>query len=41
MVKQIKQYVDQAKAAGDAGDLAREHNLAVKASLLSEELVRP
>jgi len=40
MVKQIQQYMEQAKAAGDAGDLEREHNLALKANLLSEELVK-
>jgi hypothetical protein len=41
MVKQIQQYMEEAKAAGDAGDLEREHNLALKANLLSEELVKP
>lgn len=40
MVKQIQQFVEQAKAAGDAGDLEREHNFALKAHLLSEELVK-
>ena len=40
IVKQIQQYMEQAKAAGDAGDLEREHNLALKASLLSEDLVK-
>jgi len=40
MVKQIQQYMEQAKAAGDAGDLEREHNLALKANLLSAELVK-
>ncbi len=40
MVKQIQQYVEQAKAAGDAGDLEREHNLAVKANLLSQALLK-
>lgn len=39
-IKQIRQYMEDAKTAGDAGDLAREHNLAVKANLLSEELVK-
>jgi hypothetical protein len=40
MVRQIQQYMEQAKAAGDAGDLEREHNFALKADLLSEELVK-
>lgn len=40
MVKQIQQYMEQAKTAGDAGDLEREHNLALKANLLSAELVK-
>jgi outer membrane biosynthesis protein TonB len=39
-VKQIQQYMQEAKTAGDAGDLEREHNLALKAHLLSEELVK-
>ena len=39
-VKQIQQYMEQAKAAGDAGDLQREHNLALKARLLSDDLVK-
>ena len=37
---QIRQYAQQAKAAVAAGDLERGHNLAVKAHLLSEELVK-
>jgi hypothetical protein len=41
MVKQIQQYMEEAKTAGAAGDLEREHNLALKANLLSEELVKP
>ena len=41
MVQQIQQYMQQAKAAGNTGDLARQHNLALKAQLLSEELVKP
>jgi hypothetical protein len=40
MVKQIQQYTEEAKAAGDAGDLERQHNLALKANLLSAELVK-
>jgi hypothetical protein len=38
--KQIRQYVQQANTAVAAGDLERGHNLAVKANLLSEELVK-
>jgi len=38
-VKQIKSYMDQAKAAENGGDVQRAHNLAVKASLLSADLV--
>jgi hypothetical protein len=41
MVSQIKQFMDQSKAAVAAGDSARGHNLAQKAHLLSEELVKP
>jgi hypothetical protein len=40
VVKQIEQYVAQAKEATKAGDLERAHNLALKAQLLSEELVK-
>jgi hypothetical protein len=40
-VNQIKQFMDQSKAAVAAGDLERGHNLAVKARLLSDELVKP
>ena len=39
-VEQIQQYVQQAKAASDAGDMERAHNLAVKARVLSEELLK-
>jgi hypothetical protein len=39
-VKQIRLYEDQAKTAEAAGDLDRAHNLAVKARLLSDDLVR-
>jgi hypothetical protein len=39
-VKQIRLYMDQAKTAEAAGDLDRAHNLAVKAHLLSDDLVR-
>ncbi len=41
MVTQIKQFMAQSKAAVAAGDLERGHNLAMKAQLLSEELVKP
>ena len=41
MVNQINQFMDQSKAAVAAGDSARGHNLAQKAHLLSEELVKP
>ncbi len=39
MVNQIRNYIEQAKAASDARDLQRAHNLAFKAHLLSDELV--
>jgi hypothetical protein len=38
-VKQIKSYLDQARKAVIDGDVQRAHNLAVKANLLSAELV--
>lgn len=41
MVNQIRQFVEQAKAAVTAGDVERGHNLAVKARLLSDELAKP
>jgi len=40
VVKQIQTYVEQARTAESAGDLDRAHNLAVKAQLLSDDLVR-
>ncbi len=40
MVNQIRKYMDQASAAADAGDLQRARNLAFKAHLLSDELVK-
>jgi hypothetical protein len=40
IVKQIQTYVEQARTAEAAGDLDRAHNLAVKAQLLSDDLVR-
>jgi hypothetical protein len=41
MVDQIKQFMDQSKAAVADGDLERGHNLAMKARLLSDELAGP
>ncbi len=41
MVNQIRQFMDQSKAAIDSGDLERAHTLAWKAQVLSEELVKP
>jgi hypothetical protein len=40
MVNQIRNYIEQAKAASDARDLQRAHNLAFKAHLLSDELAK-
>jgi hypothetical protein len=40
MVKQIRTYMEQAKAAASAGDSERASNLATKAQLLSAELVK-
>ncbi len=40
MVKQVRMYMDQARMATDSGDLQRAHNLAFKAHLLSDELLR-
>jgi hypothetical protein len=39
-VTQIKLFVEQANAAMKAGDLDRGHNLAIKAHLLSDDLVK-
>ncbi len=39
-VNQIQQYMQQAKTAAAAGDVERAHNLAVKAHVLSDELVK-
>jgi hypothetical protein len=39
-ISQIRQYMEQAKAAEQAGDLQRAHNLASKALLLSDDLVK-
>jgi hypothetical protein len=41
MVNQIKQFIDQSKTAVSKGDLEGGHNLALKAHLLSDELVKP
>jgi hypothetical protein len=41
MVSQIKEFMQQSKAAIAAGDLDGGHNLAMKAHLLSDELVKP
>lgn len=38
-VNQIKLFMEQASAAVKAGDLDRGHNLALKAHLLSDDLV--
>ena len=40
MVTQIRNYVQQAKAAENAGDLQRARNLAFKAQLLSDDVLR-
>src|SRR6266852_4332202 len=39
-VSQIRKYMEQAKAAEAAGDMQRAHNLASKALLLSDDLVK-
>ena len=39
-ISQIRKYMEQAKAAERAGDLQRAHNLASKAALLSDDLVK-
>jgi hypothetical protein len=41
MVNQIKQFMEQSKTAVAAGDAKRGHNLAQKAHLLSQELLKP
>jgi len=41
MVTQIKQFMEQSKVAVAAGDPERGNNLALKAHLLSDELVKP
>jgi hypothetical protein len=39
-VSQIRKYMEQAKAAEQAGDVERAHNLASKALLLSDDLAK-
>ena len=39
-VSQIRKYMEQAKAAEDTGDVQRAHNLASKALLLSDDVVK-
>jgi hypothetical protein len=39
-VSQIRKYMEQAKTAEDAGDVQRAQNLASKALLLSDDLVK-
>jgi hypothetical protein len=39
-VSQIRKYMEQAKAAEQAGDVQRAHNLASKALLLSDDLAK-
>jgi pyruvate dehydrogenase E2 component (dihydrolipoamide acetyltransferase) len=41
VVQQIRKFMQQSKEATDAGDLDRAHNLALKASLLAQELAKP
>jgi hypothetical protein len=41
MVSQIKQFMEQSKKAVADGDVDRAHNLALKAHLLSDELLKP
>ncbi|HSE49818.1 MAG TPA: hypothetical protein VLA96_11465 [Terriglobales bacterium] len=40
MVEQIRAYQQQARTADQQGDVVRAHNLALKAHLLSDELVK-
>lgn len=40
MIKQVRDFMDQSKAANSAGDLDQARTLALKAQLLSEELLR-
>jgi hypothetical protein len=41
VVEQIKNYLAQSRTATSENDVIRAHNLALKAHLLSDELVRP
>lgn len=41
MVNQIKEFMQQSKTAVAAGEVQRGHSLALKARLLSDELVKP
>lgn len=41
MKDQIKQFMEQSNTAAAAGDLDRAHSLALKANLLSAELLKP
>ncbi|MGA9391294.1 MAG: hypothetical protein WBV69_12680 [Candidatus Sulfotelmatobacter sp.] len=41
MMSQVKEFMEQSSKALAEGDLQRGHNLAMKAQLLSEELVKP
>ena len=41
VVNQIKDFLEQSKKAIAAGDLERGRNLAMKARLLSDELLKP
>jgi hypothetical protein len=41
MVTQIKRFMEQSKTAVAEGDAERGHNLAMKARMLSDELVKP
>jgi hypothetical protein len=41
MVTQIRQFMEQSKAAAGDGDLDRARTLAWKAQVLSQELVKP
>jgi hypothetical protein len=40
-VSQILEFVDQSKKAADNGDLERAYRLALKAQILSDDLVNP
>ncbi len=41
MLDQIRNYIDQSRSAAAENDLDRAHNLALKAHLLCDELVKP